>query len=48
MNRQEIVKKLVDRKIAKNEGKAFKLCICLARKICFAGGCPSGRPGRQQ
>jgi len=42
MNRDNLIKQLVDRKIvASNNGKAKNFCICMARKLCFAGVKPT-------
>jgi len=42
MNRQNLIQKLVDRKIASNiNGKAKNFCICMARKLCIAAAQPA-------
>jgi hypothetical protein len=36
MDRKKLIDRLVDRKLASSgKGKAF--CICMARRLCFAG-----------
>lgn len=36
MDRKKLIDRLVDRKLACS-GKAKPFCICIARKLCFAG-----------
>jgi len=37
MNRENLIQRLVDRKMTANE-KAKPFCVCMARRLCFGAG----------
>jgi hypothetical protein len=47
MNRENLLKQLVDRKMASNP-KDRAICVCLACTRCWAGGRPTALPKPKQ